>query len=227
MKAREADVLALCEFLRKNAIPALVTDINRGITACIDGESLVKAMHSHGINVRYLGEVATSTSRLCIKHTVAYICEIEMITRGLKEYTSEVFQNSPELLCAPGPFMIHLLNCLLGFKPQESEAVDSRGAKPETGPQRKGSAERAAVSPPEELAVKALAKLGPLTSPALWALVKQKVKSKYRYDLVLVDLGGEQVGAILMDSDIDPNLPNTDESKLTACDDALSSCLTV
>ena len=56
-----------------------------------------------------------------------------------------------------------------------------------------------------------MAKLGPLTSPALWALVKQKVKSKYRYDLVLVDYGGEQVGAILMDSDVDPNLSNTDE----------------
>ena len=208
MKAREADVLALCKFVRTNAIPALVTDINRGITACIDGEALVKAMHSHGINVRYLGEVATLMSRKCLKHTVAYICEIEMITRGLKEYTWEVFQKSPELMCAPGPFIIHVLNCLLGFKPQGTVAVDAGGGNPE--PVSPDSKRKTSVSPSQELAIKALTELAPLTSPALWALVKQKVKSKYRHDLVLVDYGLEEVRGILTYSDLDPiaNEPN-------------------
>merc|ERR1719362_2636140 len=131
------------------------------------------------------------TSRMCIKHTVPYICEIEMITRGLKEYVSEVFQSSPELLCAPAPFIIHLLNCVVGAGVESGKKTAATAEILESG-KRKGSAEKLSVSPAQNLAAKALHALG-LTSASLWAIIKERVKSKYRHDLVLVDYGGDKV----------------------------------
>ena len=192
LKARQADILALCKFIRTHAIPSLVSDINRGGSTCVDGQTLVQAMHTHGINIRYLGEVAAFTSRICIKNTVPYICEIEMITRGLKEYVSEVFRSRPELRCAPASFTIRLLNCILGFESGAKTSATTTSPTSSDSAKRKSSGEKISVSPARTLAKGALHAMA-LTSASVWTIVKQRVKSKYRHNLILVDYGGDKV----------------------------------
>lgn len=193
LKARQADILAVCKFIRTHAIPSLVNDINRGGATCVDGQTLVQAMHTHGINIRYLGEVAALTSRICIKNTVPYICEIEMITRGLKEYVSEVFQSRTELRCAPATFIVRLLNCILGFESGAKTSATAVSPASSENAKRKIVGEKISVSPARTLANSALHTMGPLTSGSLWTIVKQRVKSKYRHDIILVDYGGDKV----------------------------------
>lgn len=89
----------------------------------MDGQSLARLMHKRGINIRYLGKLATLTeeqgSRL---RALKAMATQEMIARAFKHLTNRYLKDLPTPYATT--CLAHLLNCLLGRGLNGSPAVE-------------------------------------------------------------------------------------------------------
>lgn len=112
MSSDEKDVRAACDFLRDVAIPELLNDLKESdISFPMDGRSLSKLLHKRGINLRYMGKVASLSEgpRLeCLRE----VCVREMVVRSFKHVAAKYLR----YLALPltSACIAHLLNCFLG-----------------------------------------------------------------------------------------------------------------
>ncbi|TPX12117.1 uncharacterized protein E0L32_007232 [Thyridium curvatum] len=124
MKADEEDVRAACKFLRETAIPELLNELKESdISFPMDGRSLSKLLHKRGINLRYMGKVASLSEepRLqCLRE----VCVREMISRAFKHVSAKYLRYLP--LPLTSACISHLLNCLLGvgLNPKPTADID-------------------------------------------------------------------------------------------------------
>lgn len=124
LAADEADVRAACTFLRENSIPELLKDLRDSEASFpMDGTSLRNLLHKRGINMRYLGRIASSSegSRLqCLRD----ICIRDMVVRSFKHIVAKYLRYLP--LPLTSACLSHLLNCLLGtgLNPKPAADVD-------------------------------------------------------------------------------------------------------
>lgn len=114
------------DYLRKTALRNLLSEWTSNSSVPADGQVITSAMHNHGINMRYLGLVASESKVeninvsekhvLHVERTLTLIVEAlerEMVFRGAKHVLR---QHMETLGLAEIPaFMSHYLNCLLGF----------------------------------------------------------------------------------------------------------------
>ncbi|OLN81817.1 Clustered mitochondria protein-like protein [Colletotrichum chlorophyti] len=125
MKQDENEVRLASKYLREQVIPDLIRELTDcDISFPMDGQSLSRLLHKKGINIRYLGKVASSSQdpRLqCMKE----ICIQEIVSRSFKHVAATYLRH------LPAPFtsscISHLLNCLLGYKlnPKPLAEIDS------------------------------------------------------------------------------------------------------
>jgi protein TIF31 len=120
----EQEVRLACDFLRTSALPELVRDLKEGdVGFPMDGQSLIRLLHKRGINIRYLGKVATLAQgkRLESLHILAVQ---EMISRAFKHVAGKYLRYLPIALTSS--CIAHLLNCLLGtgLNPKPDVDVD-------------------------------------------------------------------------------------------------------
>lgn len=123
--ADEKDVRAACTFLRETAIPELLNELKESEASFpMDGASLRNLLHKRGINMRYLGKIATLSegSRL---QSMREICVRDMIVRSFKHVVAKYLRYLP--LPLTSACIAHLLNCLLGtgLNPKPSADIDS------------------------------------------------------------------------------------------------------
>ncbi|KAF9636754.1 putative eukaryotic translation initiation factor 3 subunit clu1 protein [Lasiodiplodia theobromae] len=110
----EAEVRAACEHLTQEVIPRLIHDLKEGdVGFPMDGQSLSSLLHKRGINLRYLGRIATLADKEEPRlKALRRLAVQEMIARGFKHIAND------KLRYLPSPFsgacVAHLLNCLLG-----------------------------------------------------------------------------------------------------------------
>lgn len=108
----EKEVREACNYLRDQVIPGLLRELSDSdISFPMDGQSLSRLLHKRGINVRYLGMVATlATDRRlrCLRE----ICVQDMVCRAFKHLAAGYLRPLPVPFTAA--CMSHLLNCLLG-----------------------------------------------------------------------------------------------------------------
>lgn len=111
-------------FLRQVAIPAVVLDVLTGNTSGImDGASLSKHLHGRGINIRYLGHLASTIDSFAAgpdgeKRESGHLTALkgivvhEMVFRGAKHVLRSLLAGlaAEHASCA----VAHFLNCLLG-----------------------------------------------------------------------------------------------------------------
>jgi protein TIF31 len=112
----EAEVRAVCNYLTTNVIPHLIHELQEGdVGFPMDGESLSTLLHKRGINIRYLGMIATLSAtdnpRL---QALQRLAVQEMVSRGFKHVANQKLKHLPPAF-APA-CTAHLLNCLLGSK---------------------------------------------------------------------------------------------------------------
>lgn len=124
LAADEQDVRAACAFLRETAIPELLNDLKDSDASFpMDGSSLRNLLHKRGINLRYLGKIATLSegSRL---QSMREICIRDMVVRSFKHIAAKYLKYLP--LPLTSACIAHLLNCLLGsgLNPNPSAEVD-------------------------------------------------------------------------------------------------------
>lgn len=108
----EQEVKAACDFLRNTVLPELITDLKDGdVGFPMDGQSLSRLLHKRGINIRYLGKLATLAEGKRLESLRTIIIQ-EMVSRAFKHVASKYLRYMPIPLAAS--CISHLLNCLLG-----------------------------------------------------------------------------------------------------------------
>ena len=108
----EEEVRAAAEFLRSSVMPELVKDLKDGeVGFPMDGQSLSRLLHKRGVNMRYLGKLATLAEGKRLE-ALKILSIQEMISRAFKHIVGKY------LRYLPVPFtsvcIAHALNCLLG-----------------------------------------------------------------------------------------------------------------
>jgi protein TIF31 len=162
LEADEQEVRKACRYLRDHAIPGFLRDlVESDVGFPMDGESLSRALHKRGINMRYIGNIAgrCEDPRLACLRSV---CVQAMITRAFKHVASAYLRQIPFLLasaCAS-----HLLNCLLG-------------SRLNVNPSAEVDESLRAVYSEGELAFEKV------TAESLKAQVEQQVFARFRYRL--------------------------------------------
>lgn len=110
----EKEVRETCEYLESKVIPNLLKELTDSeISFPMDGPSLGRLFHKRGINMRYLGKVASLAKDdrlICLKE----LCLQDMIVRSFKHIAGTYLRTVPGPL-APA-CIAHLLNCLLGSR---------------------------------------------------------------------------------------------------------------
>ncbi|KAJ3494965.1 hypothetical protein NLG97_g3731 [Lecanicillium saksenae] len=126
LEADEKEVRAACTFLRDQVIPNLLRELSDSdVSFPMDGQSLSRLLHKRGINIRYLGQVASlaTDGRLkCLRE----ICIQDMVSRAFKHVSATYLRALP-LPFAPA-CISHLFNCLLGTKvnPKPHSEIDAQ-----------------------------------------------------------------------------------------------------
>ncbi|KAL8993502.1 MAG: hypothetical protein Q9169_006290, partial [Polycauliona sp. 2 TL-2023] len=110
----EREVRAVTDHLHQKIIPEFIHDLKeQEVGFPMDGQSLSRLMHKRGINVRYVGKLASLSKegnpRL---QALKRLAEQEMIARAFKHVANRYLKNLPTAM-APA-CVAHLLNCLLG-----------------------------------------------------------------------------------------------------------------
>ncbi|KAL8938478.1 MAG: hypothetical protein Q9216_003868 [Gyalolechia sp. 2 TL-2023] len=128
----EREVRAVADHLHEKIIPELVSsesllqdsssfnilqkmhDLKEGeVGFPMDGQSLSRLMHKRGINIRYLGKLASlsgsSSPRL---QALKALAEQEMVARAFKHVANSYLKDLPPAMATC--CIAHLLNCLLG-----------------------------------------------------------------------------------------------------------------
>ncbi|KAL8885347.1 MAG: hypothetical protein Q9215_006785 [Flavoplaca cf. flavocitrina] len=116
----EREVRAVTDHLHQKIIPEFIHDLKeQEVGFPMDGQSLSRLMHKRGINVRYVGKLASLSKegnpRL---QALKRLAEQEMIARAFKHTANRYLKNLPTPM-APS-CIAHLLNCLLGTRTNDS-----------------------------------------------------------------------------------------------------------
>jgi protein TIF31 len=112
----EVEVRAVCNYLTTHVVPHLIHELQEGdVGFPMDGESLSTLLHKRGINIRYLGMIATLSAtdnpRL---QALQRLATQEMVSRGFKHVANQKLKHLPPAF-APA-CTAHLLNCFLGSR---------------------------------------------------------------------------------------------------------------
>lgn len=108
----EKEVKLACDFLRNTVVPKLLKDLENGdIGFPMDGQSLTRILHNHGINIRYLGKIAELAVGKKLE-ALRILVHQEMISRAFKHVAAKYLRYIPIPLATSS--ISHLLNCLLG-----------------------------------------------------------------------------------------------------------------
>ncbi|EDV55805.1 protein clueless [Drosophila erecta] len=118
------------EFLVLKQIPAFVKEHMTHSSPPIDGQSLTESLHSHGINVRYLGKVIKILNQMPRMDYLHRIAVLELIVRATKHIYYTYMQNTEPLHLSAA--ISHFLNCLLTNGPV-NPAVSSEEAHKKRG----------------------------------------------------------------------------------------------
>ncbi|KAF9111321.1 Intracellular distribution of mitochondria [Mortierella sp. AM989] len=113
---QESVVREASKFLREDVIAVLLQDFTAYVVSPIDGGSLTKAMHRRGINMRYLGRIATlakDSKELGLVH-IHYLAMQEMVVRSVKRIIRKALRGLPTTHIPD--CISHILNCLLGHE---------------------------------------------------------------------------------------------------------------
>ena len=110
----EREVRAVCAHLHEKVIPEMIQDLKEGeVGFPMDGQSLSRLMHRRGINLRYMGKLATLTESEDARLQALKALTIqEMVARAFKHAAHRYLKHLPLVFATN--CLCHLLNCLLG-----------------------------------------------------------------------------------------------------------------
>ncbi|KAL8729705.1 MAG: hypothetical protein Q9166_004533 [cf. Caloplaca sp. 2 TL-2023] len=116
----EREVRAVADYLHQKIIPEFMHDLKEGeVGFPMDGQSLSRLMHKRGINIRYVGKLASLSKEGSRRlQALKGLAEQEMIARAFKHVANCYLKNLPTTMATS--CLAHLLNCLLGHETNSS-----------------------------------------------------------------------------------------------------------
>jgi len=165
------------DFLITVQIPTFIRDCLDHSAAPLDGVTLVEAIHSRGINVRYLGKIVAMLSNVPQLEYIYVIGVSELLVRAAKHIFTTYMQ-SVEIMGLSAA-VAHFLNCLLGSNssPLATLGADELQTKPSSKRRNKRRGKQSASSNVDSM------EWMQLTPKALWNLVKAELKSYWDWEL--------------------------------------------
>ncbi|XP_077511664.1 clustered mitochondria protein homolog isoform X2 [Amblyomma americanum] len=175
LKKQRRLVIEAADFLVADQLPAFVKDCAEHSCSPIDGITLSEAMHSRGINMRYLGRLADMVAPVEQLKYLHAIVVGELLTRSAKHLLTTYLQGvDPTNLAAA---ISHFLNCFLAAPtanvqaPVSSDELKSSRKKGK----RKGRHNLLSVQDTSEWAS--------LTPRSLWEQLRGELRSYYCWEL--------------------------------------------
>ncbi|XP_073438771.1 clustered mitochondria protein homolog [Dendrobates tinctorius] len=105
-------------FILMVQIPSFVKSCLNHIIVPMDGKTLKESLHSHGINMRYLGTVAEMITKMPVRSSVDHLYRIiiiDIVTRSAKRILRSYLQGIE--MSALSAALSHFLNCFLSSYP--------------------------------------------------------------------------------------------------------------
>lgn len=187
-------------YLLETVLPKFVQDSSSLEVSPMDGQTLTEALHAHGINMRYLGQVAKLSKHL--PH-IWDLCVVEMVTRTAKHVLKGILRATQDH--DVGGAIAHFLNCYTGHDTQVGLSVTSekitdtsiaqasgKAGTPEKG-KKKGKGGKKSVDSSSSNATTGSSSVKDeaasqasylcVTSELIWKDIHEAVKFKHEFDL--------------------------------------------
>jgi len=196
LKQEEEKVKEASKFLTETLIPLMIDDFSWLLSLPVDGVTLSNSMHSHGINIRYLGQVAQiAADKVPILRDLAVR---EMVSRSAKHILNSILRETLDFNLAT--VISRFLNSLLGYVTSETSishttTIDLLPTQTTTSTtneatgkkSKKGKGKSQVSSNPlahiQELLAENEKRIKNLTTENVWERVKQEVKDRFNFDL--------------------------------------------
>lgn len=180
LKQQKKLVQDAAEFLLMRQIPIFINDCLDHSSAPMDGVTLTEQLHNRGINIRYLGKVATL---LAVLPTLEYLHTIaisELITRASKHIFNHYIQNADMMSMSVA--ISHFLNCLLTTQPvvQAPQIVSDELFK---SSKRRYSNKKSSSSGNASKNDSISNEWVSMTQKGLWQQIRKELKSYWDFDL--------------------------------------------
>ncbi|KAH8277653.1 hypothetical protein KR018_003045 [Drosophila ironensis] len=182
------------EFLVVKQIPAFIKEHLAHSSPPIDGQSLTESLHSHGINIRYLGKVIKLLAQMPRMDYLHRIAVLELIVRATKHIYYTYMQNTEPLHLSAA--ISHFLNCLLTNGPvnpavnsEDAHKKRSNGNKHNKHKSSKGSKQQSASNqtggPPGNVsgALSSAFDWTLVTPRSLWQQIRREAKTYWDFEL--------------------------------------------
>uniref|UniRef100_K3X426 CLU central domain-containing protein n=1 Tax=Globisporangium ultimum (strain ATCC 200006 / CBS 805.95 / DAOM BR144) TaxID=431595 RepID=K3X426_GLOUD len=206
-KADEEVANDAAAYLQNVVIPAFVSDVRRGAISPADGFALTELMHSCGINMRYLGRIASLAKKLesiggISKYTLELL-EAEMLARATKHLLADVLNADEATRAAPGDVLVRILNGIFGAAALKSDEdfssskakvgnngkkSDKGGKQPAPQPQTPAKKRKSSVSiviPEREEPAAVVSVAETLDAKTIWQRLEKEIQSRFDYTLTL------------------------------------------
>jgi protein TIF31 len=179
LKNQKKLVTDAAEFLLLRQIPNFIHDCLDHTAAPMDGVTLTESLHTRGINMRYLGKVASLLSSLPNLEYLHTIAVSELITRAAKHLFTYYIQNTDMMSMSLA--ISHFLNCFFTTTPliQPPQINNDELFKTSKRRYNKKSNQQKAASSNEGAANEWTS----LTQKSLWQQIKKELKAYWDYEL--------------------------------------------
>lgn len=191
LKQQRKLVIEAAEFLVNVQIPSFVNECLNHSSAPMEGTTLAEAMHSRGINMRYLGKVANLFEKIPRLEYLHRISVQELILRSTKHIFRVYMQNTDLINMASS--ISHFLNCLLTSLSHPLNPTLSQDELWKQG-KRGGKNKRTTSTTTSKAATGGGGRVGvfsgdqtyewvSLTQKSLWQQIKRELKAYFDFDL--------------------------------------------
>lgn len=176
LKKQRKLVCDAADYLLTVQLPTFIRECLDHTSAAMDGTTLVESLHGRGINVRYMGKLATMLEAIPQLNYLYKITISELILRSTKHIFT-IYMQGTELMSLSSAIS-HFLNCLLSssqvINPQlNHEELQSKTSKRKN--KRKGRANNGIQQTSDfEWAL--------LTQKSLWQQIKNDLKSYFDWE---------------------------------------------
>ncbi|TYJ23021.1 hypothetical protein E1A91_A08G163300v1 [Gossypium mustelinum] len=180
----EENVKKASSYLVDVVLPKFIQDLCTLEVSPMDGQTLTEALNAHGINTRYIGNVANGTKHL--PH-LWDLCSNEIVVRSAKHILKDVLRDTEDHDL--GPAISHFLSCFFGscqsVAAKLTSSSQSKNHKKEqashhsSGKTSKGHARWKGKTS----ARKNISSYMNVSSESLWSEIQKFAKLKYQFEL--------------------------------------------